>query len=64
MKSIFRTQLDWKRLWRASARVHTRRHAMPRVVDTGGDPVAAVGFHAGGAATESGEEDDGAEGGN
>jgi len=64
MKSIFRTQLDWNRFWRASARVHAGRDAVPGIVDASGDPVAAVGFHAGGAATESGEEDDGAEGGN
>ena len=63
MKSIFRTQRDWNRLCRASARVHARRYAVPRVVDAGGHPVAAVGFHAGAAAAESSEEDDGAEDG-
>lgn len=43
--------------------MHARRNTMPRIVNAGGDPMAAVGFHAGAAAAENGEEDDGAEGG-
>lgn len=63
MKSIFRTQLDWKRAWQESARVDAGRHAIPRIVDAGCNAVATVGLYAGGAAAQSGEENDGAEGG-
>jgi hypothetical protein len=63
MKSIFRTQLDWKRVCRASARVHARCHAVVRIVDASGNAVAAVGSYAGAAAAQGSEEDDGAEGG-
>ena len=63
MKSIFRTQLEWNRFCRASARVHARRHAVAGIVDASGNSVAAVGFDAGAAAAQGSEEDDGAEGG-
>src|ERR1044072_9165388 len=63
MKSIFRTQLDWKWLCRASARMHACRHAMSRIVDAGRSAVAAVGFHAGAAAAQGSEDVEGAEGG-
>jgi hypothetical protein len=63
MKSIFRTQLDWNRFCRVSARMHARRHAMVRIVDAGSNAVAAVGPYAGAAAAQGSEEDDGAEGG-
>jgi hypothetical protein len=41
-----------------SARVDPRRDATSRVVDAGGYPMTAVGFHAGAATAESGEEED------
>jgi hypothetical protein len=63
MKSIFRTQLDWNRFSPASARVHAGRHAIPGIVDAGGNAVPAVGLYAGAAAGQGSEEDDGAEGG-
>ena len=47
---------------RRSARVHTRRDAMPRIVDARGDPVAAIGLHRRAAAAETRQEDDGAKG--
>jgi hypothetical protein len=47
---------------RDSVCVDARGDAIPRVVDTRGDTVAAVGFYARAAAGESCQEDDGAEG--
>ena len=41
-----------------SARVDPRRDATSRVVDAGGYPMTAVGFHGGAATAESGEEED------
>jgi hypothetical protein len=63
MKSIFRTQLDWNRFCRASARMYTGRHAIPSIVNASGNAVAAVGFYAGAAAAQGSEEEDGADGG-
>ena len=47
--------------WRALAGVDAGRYAVPRIVDSGGDAMAAIGLHAGAAAAQSSEEDDGAE---
>jgi hypothetical protein len=63
MKSIFRTQLDWNRFCPASARVHAGCHAIPGIVNAGGNAVPAVGFYAGATAAQGSEEDNGAEGG-